>query len=130
DAVLHVLGELHGAGATSVGVISPFRAQAEALEARILADLHVDVIEDLGLRVGTVHGMQGNERDTIVLSPGAGDGGTSQAWRFVDDPHLAAVMLTRARQQIIVVLAGSPPADGMLATYLELDDRPSSPRPR
>ncbi len=130
DAVLRVLGELHGAGATSVGVISPFRAQAEALEARILTDLHVDVIEDLGLRVGTVHGMQGNERDTIVLSPGAGDGGTSQAWRFVDDPHLAAVMLTRARRQIIVVLAGSPPADGMLATYLRLDDRSSSPRPR
>jgi hypothetical protein len=36
-------------------VVSPFRAQADALEAMILAGYDVEDIERLGLRAGTVH---------------------------------------------------------------------------
>ena len=126
-AVLAEVHRLRRARVTSVGVVTPFRAQADALEAAVLDAFTADDIEVLGLRVGTVHAFQGNERDTVIVSLGIGEGAHPTSWRFAQDPHLVAVMMTRARQRLLIVHAGDPPPDDLLAAYLAQADAPPGP---
>lgn len=128
--VLERLRQMLLQGERSVGVISPFRAQADALEQAILETFSFDEIEALDLRVGTVHAFQGNERDVVVVSLGVGEGDGAATWRFVQDPHLFAVLATRARRRLVVLLSSPPPSRGLLADYLsEADSPPRRPRP-
>jgi hypothetical protein len=128
-ATMRHVRALHRQGAASVGILTPFRAQADALEAAVLAAFTADDLRAMDLRVGTVHGFQGNERDVIVLSLGVGEDG-GRRWSFVDDPHLFAVLATRARKRMIVVHSADPPAGGLSAAYLAQDDvLPASPDP-
>lgn len=115
------------AGRRSVGVLTPFRAQADAIEAAMLRAFSADELEALDLRVGTVHAFQGNERDIVLASIGIGPDEPAGSWRFVDDPHLFAVMATRARQDLTIVLSADPPAGGLLADYLAQHDAPPPP---
>lgn len=118
-----------GDGAGSVGVITPFRAQADAIEAAVLRAFDADTLVRLGVRVGTVHSFQGNERHTVLCSLGVTDR-ESTGWRFVDDPHLLAVMLTRARTHMTVIASASPPATSLLSEYLNTaDSPPGAPAP-
>lgn len=112
--------------APSVGVVTPFRAQADAIEEAVLDRFSHAEIMAMDLRVGTVHGFQGNERDLVIVSVGVGDSDTSP-WRFVEDIALLAVMLTRARRKLIVVLAGEPPKHGLFADFLAQADAPPGP---
>jgi hypothetical protein len=111
---------------TSVGIVTPFRNQADALEAAVLAAFTTDELEALDLRVGTVHGFQGNERDLMYCSLGI-DGSDGSPWTFVNDPHLLAVFLTRARRQLVFVHSADPPAGSLLAQYLAAVDQPPGP---
>jgi hypothetical protein len=123
----HVVDELRGlrrAGARSVGVVTPFRAQADALEAAVLAAFTADDLEALDLRVGTVHAFQGNERDTVIASLGLGAGDGASSWRFADDPHLFAVFVTRARKRMTFVVSCDPPGGGLVGDYLAQADAP------
>lgn len=123
--VLRELKSLLRDGASrTVGVVSPFRAQADAIEAAVLAELGADGIEALDLRVGTVHSFQGNERDHVIVSLGVGTGAPAASWRFVEDPHLFAVLATRARQHLVLLVSGDPPGHGLLADYLAQADAP------
>lgn len=124
DAVLDRLAALHAAGADSVGVISPFRAQADAIEQAALDRLRHVGIRELGLRVGTVHAFQGMERDVVIVSLGIGTGDGPAVWRFADDPHLFAVMATRARRRIEWLVSADPPDGSLIGAYLVESDRP------
>ena len=123
DAAVEQLWRLRTSGADSVGVVTPFRAQADALEHAILEEFTVDDLEAMDLRVGTVHSFQGNERDMVLLSFGIGPGDSANSWRFVEDPHLFAVLMTRARNRIVLLLSADPPA-GLVADYLKQADAP------
>jgi hypothetical protein len=127
DAVIALLHTLHDDGATSVGVITPFKAQADALEAAVLATFTADELVGMDLRVGTVHAFQGNERDIVIASLGIGADAKPGSWRFAQDPHLFAVLVTRARQRFIVVHSADPPAGGLLADYVAQADGPPGP---
>ncbi|MFF5296907.1 DEAD/DEAH box helicase [Paractinoplanes globisporus] len=118
DAVLKVVGDLVAEDRRGIGVISPFRAQAEALEAALVAAYPVERIEELGLRVGTVHAFQGSEAEVVVVSLGLLPGDPAGRRRFVTDPHLFNVMITRARRRLVVVTALDT-ADGLLGDYLD-----------
>src|SRR5581483_8389948 len=110
--------------------ISPFRAQADALESTILKAFSVDELQAMDLRVGTVHAFQGNERDIVIASLGIGEGDSGATWRFVEDPHLFAVLATRARTKMTIVLSAEPPTNGLVAGYLaEADAPPGRPAP-
>ena len=123
--VIRELKSLRRDGASrAVGVVSPFRAQADAIEAAVLAELGADGIESLDLRVGTVHAFQGNERDLVIVSFGVGEGAPAASWRFVEDPHLFAVLATRARHGLVLLLSGHPPEHGLLSDYLAQADAP------
>lgn len=123
--VAEVLDGLAAAGMTSIGVVSPFRAQADALEAMVLDRFDIDAIERLGLRTGTAHAFQGAERDVVVVSLGLTDEDPDQRRRFVEDPHLFNVLVTRARRRMIVVTALRDAGAGLLAGYLRHADHPT-----
>jgi hypothetical protein len=128
-AVGEQLERLAAQGATSIGVVSPFRAQADALESMLLKRFDVDGINRLGLRVGTVHAFQGAERDIIVLSLGLTAADADQRRRFVEDPHLCNVMVTRARHRMVVVTSLQDAGDGVVAEFLAHAERPPNPPP-
>lgn len=113
----------------SVGIVTPFRAQADAIEEAVLTGIRDADIASMDLRIGTVHGFQGNERDLVIVSLGVGEADPA-AWHFVEDLSLLAVMLTRARTKMIVVVSGEPPERGLLAEFLaQADTPPGVPKP-
>src|SRR5690606_21440927 len=114
---------------TSIGVVTPLRAQATALEAALLARFDADRIAALELRVGTVHAFQGGERDVVVLSTAVTPDAPAGRRRFVEDPNLFNVMVTRARRRMIVVTSLDPTVGGLLGDYLAHAERPpTTPR--
>ncbi|XVV13237.1 AAA domain-containing protein [Actinoplanes sp. CA-131856] len=115
-AVLKIVEEQRGPG--GIGVISPFRAQAEALEAALVEAYTVDQIEALGLRVGTVHSFQGSEAEVVIVSLGLSPDDPPGRRRFVADPHLFNVMITRARRKLIVVTTLEK-TDGLINDFFE-----------
>jgi hypothetical protein len=116
-AVIGVVRDLAAAGERGIGVVTPFRAQADALESALLKEFPVEEIERLGLRSGTVHAFQGSEAEVVVASLGLVDGDAPARVRFVADPHLFNVMITRARRRLVVVTSLTV-GDGLLADYL------------
>ncbi len=115
-------------GAHSVGVITPFRAQADALEHMLLESFDLEHIEALGLRVGTVHQFQGNERDHIVVSIAVGPDEPAASRRFVEDPNLFNVMVTRARRSLDVIVSPGL-TSGLVAAYVEYASAGPQPPP-
>ncbi|WP_257004998.1 DEAD/DEAH box helicase [Streptomyces sp. Tue6028] len=80
----------------TVGVVTPFRAQKDAL-ARVWAD-------DERVRVGTVHAFQGGQRDVMVLSPVATGNTPPRTTHWVaSQVNLWNVAVTRAKSQLITV---------------------------
>lgn len=109
-------------GAPSIGVVTPFRAQAEAVWAGVREVWSVDAITAVRLRVGTVHSFQGDERDVVVVSTGVGP--DHAGLRFLEDPHLFNVMVTRARQRMVVVTSQDEPRPGLLRDFLRWASAP------
>jgi hypothetical protein len=130
DAVQRIVRDLAAAGITSIGVVSPFRAQADALEEMLIEHFAVEEIRQLGLRVGTVHTFQGNERDVVVMSFALAPEDGASSRRFVEDPNLFNVLVTRARKKAIVVTSLGAEVGGLLGTYLaHADTHPRPPEP-
>jgi hypothetical protein len=125
--VVRWLRSIAGTPTGTVGIVTPFRAQADALEKRIVHELSGDVLDELDVRVGTVHAFQGNERDVVVVSLGLDAESTAASWRFVEDPHLFAVLATRARRHVTMLVSGDPPPGGLVAGYLAQADTPPGP---
>ncbi|MFE9749926.1 AAA domain-containing protein [Saccharothrix saharensis] len=117
DAVLAHLRRRIAAGVRSIGVVTPFRAQADALEQALLDRLSLDEITTGGVRVGTVHGVQGSEFDEVVISLALTDADRPAAWRFANDPNLLAVLTTRARRLVHVITSAARPV-GLIGDYL------------
>ncbi|WP_406154142.1 AAA domain-containing protein [Streptomyces sp. NBC_01023] len=83
---------------STVGVVTPFTAQAEALRKRLRP------YDEERLRIGTVHTFQGGERDVMVFSLVAGEGMHPGAVEWVGGQlNLWNVAITRARSHLIVV---------------------------
>lgn len=89
----------------SIGVVSPFRAQANRVRDLVYAD------NALSARIGahefladTVHKFQGDERDVIIFSPVVSAGTSDGALAFLrNTPNLFNVAITRARSALIIV---------------------------
>ena len=89
----------------TIGVVSPFRAQANRIR---------DVLERDGetaqrlvandCLIDTVHRFQGDERDLMIFSPVVAQGISSNALRFLgSNGNLFNVAITRARSTLVVV---------------------------
>jgi hypothetical protein len=118
DAVEEVVRGLVVEGATSVGVITPFREQADALEDMLTERFTDEEIEALSLRTGTIHAFQGGERDVMVASLGLGPHDPTGRRTFLEDPNLFNVLVTRARRRMVVVTSLEPSFGGLVGDYL------------
>ena len=114
---LKVASEMIEQGHTSIGFMSPFRAQADAIEEAVLKGFSLREIDRYGLRVGTVHSFQGDERDVTIASWAVGPDESLKAWQFVNQQQLFNVMVTRAREHMVVVTSVEKPP-GLAGEYL------------
>jgi hypothetical protein len=122
EQVLGWVGYLQSSGIelSEIGVITPFRSQAEALARRLAqtgifvsrgfdeddAEEQTDLFgtrraHDAGVALGTVHRFQGGERSIIVFSSALT---RTASLRFVDERvNLLNVAVSRAKDHLIVI---------------------------
>ncbi|MGD9665356.1 MAG: AAA domain-containing protein, partial [Novosphingobium sp.] len=89
----------------TIGVVTPFRAQANFIRERIETDPALRaVLAARDIRVGTADTYQGDERDLMIFSPVLAAGMTDGAAVFLArDANRINVALTRARAALVVV---------------------------
>lgn len=89
----------------TIGVVSPFRAQANRI--RDILERDGDTSQRLisnDCLIDTVHRFQGDERDVMIFSPVVSSGITDNALRFLAaNGNLFNVAITRARSALVVV---------------------------
>lgn len=88
----------------SIGIISPYRAQVNATKSQLNDEIEVD----------TVHKYQGREKDIIILSTVA-----NELNEFVDDANLINVAVSRAVNQLVLVVSSN---EGMLSKQGNISD--------
>lgn len=91
--------------AGSIGVVSPFRAQANRIRQLVTNDTRLnDHLLEHDFLVDTVHKFQGDERDVMVFSPVVSRNTPKGALGFLaNNGNLFNVAITRARAQLWVV---------------------------
>lgn len=96
----------------SVGIISPYRSQKDKMK---------DALGERNIEVDTVHKYQGRERDVVILTTVV-----NEVNEFVDDPNLINVAVSRAVDQLIVVVSNYEKNDssniGDLIKYIEYNN--------
>jgi very-short-patch-repair endonuclease len=91
----------------TIGVVTPFSAQASLIEQLAMARIGRDQLGEVAFRSGTAHSFQGDERDVMVFSCVLADGISRQAAKWVQsERRLINVAVSRARETLIVV--GNP----------------------
>ena len=88
----------------TVGVVTPFRAQANMIRERVAQRVPSDVSNRAQLIVDTAHGFQGDERDIILFSPCVSSDLPVGTRNFLKNTeNLFNVAITRARSLLHVV---------------------------
>lgn len=104
--VLDIIEEYVSAGKT-VGVVTPFAAQAGYIDRLAVQRFGRDALGDIDFRSGTAHSFQGDERDIMIFSCVLADGISAQASKWVQsERRLINVAVSRARETLIVI--GNP----------------------
>ena len=85
-----------------VGIVTPFAAQAGAIERRLRREMPDLLRPESRLTVGTVHALQGAERAIVLFSPTYGDGFNGRAF-FDQSPNMLNVAVSRAKDSFIVI---------------------------
>lgn len=84
-----VMPRLNNGG--SVGIITPYRNQAQAINRQLSSDM-----------ASTVHKYQGRECDNIIMSMV-----DNEVSEFSDDPNLLNVAISRAKSRLAIVVNGN-----------------------
>lgn len=109
-----------GGPVLSVAVLSPYRDQTNALSKATIQTLTQAEIERHNMVSGTAHSLQGDERDVVILSTVIDPNFHHASLRFLEDPNLFNVAITRAKRRL-VVLSSVRPSDipaGLLQSFL------------
>jgi hypothetical protein len=110
-AILAQLAELtrSGAPALSIGILSPFRAQVDAILARVEKSVDLTrLLDQHDLLVGTAHSFQGEERDIMLLSFALDGDSPSASFRFLEKEDVFNVSITRARRENQIFISFDP----------------------
>ncbi|GLQ32797.1 DEAD/DEAH box helicase [Litoribrevibacter albus] len=105
----------------SIGVLSPFREQAQYLEKTIASTFSESDIQAHKIRVDTPYGFQGEERDLMLLSM-AIDENSARAAAYLNREDMFNVAVTRAKERMHVyhsVAATTLARDNLFRRYLE-----------
>ena len=106
--------------AHSIGVISPFRKQAEHISKEIESHFSENEITQYKIRAATPFGFQGEERDIILISFSIDDDATRAA-AYLNKEDVFNVAITRARQKQILFVSIDEnilPSSSLLKQYL------------
>ena len=95
-----VLPEFQDQG--SIGIITPYRDQAQAINQMLGMDI-----------ASTVHKYQGRECDTIIMSMV-----DNSPTEFSDDPNLLNVAISRAKTHLCIVATGNDLPEGSILSQL------------
>lgn len=106
--------------ADCVAVITPFKAQADFIQARLSRQLG----EQSAITVGTIHSLQGAERPIVILSLTYSAEGHPQSMFFDRTPMMLNVAASRAEDSLIVMgdldtLSRAQRAGKVLGEYLQ-----------
>ncbi len=109
----------------SIGILSPFRDQVDFLSRRVGKEFSGPELERHRLIVGTAHLFQGEERDVMLISLVLDAESHSASYRFLNQPDLFNVSITRARrwQHVFHSTQVKTVADGLLKRYLQASTR-------
>lgn len=106
---------------TSIGIISPYRNQAEHIAKQVEKAFSQAEIESHQIRVSTPYGFQGEERDIMFLSFSL-DNHSKRAVAYLNKTDVFNVAITRARQKQYLLLSISEdqlPQNNLLKKYLQ-----------
>ena len=99
-------------GKSSVGIVTPYRKQTNALQ---------EAFAGTGIQADTVDKFQGRENDVIILSTV-----DNEISKFTDNANRLNVAVSRARDQLIVVINDGNDADdsniGDLVRYIQYNN--------
>lgn len=88
----------------TMGIVTPFREQANKIRDAVFRVVPVDEMEALDLKPDTAHRYQGDERDIIIFSPVVSSGmGTKTKGFLVATQNLFNVAITRPRAELHIV---------------------------
>ena len=91
-------------GYKTVGVVTPFTAQAKLIDQFATMQFGRDFLEDIGFVSGTAHRLQGDERDAILLSSVLSPGMSKSGARWIEkERNLLNVAVSRGRRALIVL---------------------------
>lgn len=110
---------------SSIGVLSPFRAQVDALTKAVFEEFRGTSLQSLlnkhDLLIGTAHSFQGEERDIMLMSLCVDARTSSASVRFLEREDVFNVAVTRARNEQHVfhlIEAKDLKLDSLLSQYL------------
>lgn len=89
----------------SIGILSPFRKQAERIKERIDSEVPLEIVQKHSILVGTPYSFQGNERDFMLVSWGLDQSSHSSAYRYANHPQVFNVAITRAKRKMINLIS-------------------------
>ena len=114
---------------SSIGVLSPFRAQVDWLGKQLLDQFEMEEIDKHKIRVGTAYSFQGEERDIMYLSFTVDAQSHHSAINHINKEDVFNVAITRARNRQYVhhsVSKNELKADSLLRTYLSETNKNSN----
>ena len=82
----------------SIGIVSPFRHQADHISKAIEANFDEEQVKNHNIRVATPFGFQGEERDIMLISFSV-DNNATRAAAYLNKADVFNVCITRARQR-------------------------------
>jgi hypothetical protein len=89
--------DLPAEACSTVGILSPFRNQADFILKEISASPAAQFIQRHSLQVGTPYSFQGEEKDVMYLSLVLDNDSHPTAWRYAATPNVLNVGITRAK---------------------------------
>lgn len=108
----------------TVGIITPFATQANLIERLIRKSIPDLMQKEKKLTVGTVHALQGAEREIVLFSPTYGER-YSGGMFFDRSPNMLNVAVSRAKDSFLIIGSRSifdqnneSKPSGLLAKYL------------
>lgn len=91
-------------GYKTIGVVTPFTAQARLIDQIAKTQFGQDFLDDIDFVSGTAHRLQGDERDAVILSSVLSPGMSKSGARWIEkERNLLNVAVSRARRALIVL---------------------------